>query len=134
MRVSHWQIFTRGLRGACPNCGQRLVFGTGLRLREFCPAPGCHLRWQRSPGYFLGAMVWNYALTVALVLPLTFEALVAGWVSETVALTVAVLLVLVLPILIYPASWSLWLMSYYFFLPHELPANASELYPTRDDE
>jgi uncharacterized protein (DUF983 family) len=134
MRVTLGQIFLRGLHGACPNCGGPLVFDRALRLREKCPVPGCGLRWQRSPGYYLGAMVWNYALTVALALPIVLEALVARWISQTTAVVLAVALALILPVFFYKAAWSLWLLSYYFILPHELPANANELIPTRDDE
>ena len=134
MHVTRRQIFSRGLHGACPNCGGPLRFEPGLRLPERCPAPGCGLRWQRSPGYYLGAVVWNYTLTVLLALPVVLESLAAGWIRLGPAIAIAVALALVLPVLFYKASWSLWLMTYYFFLPHELPANATELIPTRDDE
>jgi uncharacterized protein (DUF983 family) len=134
MRISLRQIVARGLRGRCPNCGGPLIFEHGLRLREQCPAPGCGLRWQRNQGYYLGAAVWNYTLTVFVVLPIVFAAWFAGWIGPTVTLFLAVAVALVCPLLFYKAAWSLWMMSYYFFLPHELPANATELIPTRDDE
>ncbi|MGA2053576.1 MAG: DUF983 domain-containing protein [Opitutales bacterium] len=134
MPVTLRQIVSRGLRCRCPNCGGPLIFERGLRLREQCPAPGCGLRWQRNPGYYLGAAVWNYTLTVFLVLPFVFLTWAAGWISEAVAIVLAVIVALVSPLLLYKAAWSLWMMSYYFFLPHELPANATELIPTRDDE
>jgi uncharacterized protein (DUF983 family) len=134
MRVSLRQIVSRGLRGRCPNCGGPLLFDRGLRLRDQCPAPGCGLRWQRSAGYYLGAAVWNYTIVVVLVLPLVLLAVVGGLISQRTAYILAPALALLLPFVFYKASWSLWMMSYYFFLPHELPANANELIPTRDDE
>jgi len=134
MRVTLRQIVSRGLTGRCPNCGGPLVFDRGLRLRDQCPAPGCGLRWQRSPGYYLGAAVWNYTLAVLVIFFVVLLLVKTAWLGTTGMAILAVFLALLLPLLFYKAAWSLWMLSYYFFLPHELPANATELIPTRDDE
>ncbi len=134
MPVTLRQIVSRGLSCRCPNCGGPLVFDRGLRLRDQCPAPGCGLRWQRSPGYYLGTAVWNYTLAVLVIFLAVLLVLETGWLSQTALVILAVVLALLLPVLFYKAAWSLWMMSYYFFLPHELPANATERFPARDDE
>jgi hypothetical protein len=135
MPVTRRQITMRGLRCQCPNCGGRLVFGRRMRLIEDCPHPGCGLRWWRGEGFFLGAMVWNYGVTVfGLLAPITL-ACYLGWLRPSVAVALALLAAVVFPWVFYKLSWSLWLASYYFFLPHELPANAgADFHPPIDDE
>lgn len=125
-------IIKRGLMQACPNCGSRSLFLGRFRLRYRCP--GCGLKLSRSDGFFLGAMVWNYGLTVFGALPVV---LLCAWLFHfpkalTVGLCVGV--GLIMPILIYRFAWGLWLASYYFVLPHELPANATEAIPADEDE
>jgi len=92
------------------------------------------MKLARSDGFFLGATVWNYGLTAFGCFPV----LVAGFVLGLYSLTTLTVLgggaALLLPALIYPWSWSLWLMTYYLALPHELPANATERIPTDEDE
>jgi hypothetical protein len=59
----------------CPNCGQGKVFyGNKIpffgipKMRETCEV--CHYKFDREPGYFLGAMYVSYGLAV-------FEGIVA---------------------------------------------------------
>jgi len=111
----------------CPNCGGPLVFARGMRLAEKCPA--CGARWERGNGFFLGAMVWNYGVTVFGLLPFVVLAAISGWISIPIAIGLGIGLGIVFPILFYKYSWSLWLTSYYLVLPNELPANAGEEHP-----
>jgi uncharacterized protein (DUF983 family) len=134
MPVSLSLIVQRGLRGRCPNCGGPLIFGRGWRLLNQCPAPDCGLRWQRSDGFHLGAFVVDYAIAVFVGLPLLVLAAARGWLSTRVATAAAFGVALLFPPLFYKASWSLWLMIYYFVLPHELPANTTDRIPARADE
>lgn len=59
----------------CPNCGkahvfykQKIPFFGVPKMRETCEA--CHYKFDREPGYFLGAMYVSYGLAV-------FEGIVA---------------------------------------------------------
>jgi uncharacterized protein (DUF983 family) len=56
------------LGGLCPRCRMAPVFhGSMLWLtpmHERCAA--CHLKFEREPGYFLGAMYISYAMAVPL--------------------------------------------------------------------
>jgi len=54
----------------CPNCGKGHVFYKSKvpffgapKMRETCEV--CHYKFDREPGYFLGAMYVSYALAVA---------------------------------------------------------------------
>ncbi len=96
--------------------------------------PSCGLKIQRSDGFFLGAMVWNYALTVFLGMPLV---LLLGWngiLSVNQVIVLCTLVGVVGPFVGYRLAWSLWLMSYYWVLPHELPANQDPAIPVDEDE
>jgi len=50
------------LRQRCPRCRQGPIFSGRLSMNECCPR--CGLRFEREPGYFLGAMYFSYALSI----------------------------------------------------------------------
>lgn len=81
---------------------------------------------ERGDGYFLGPLCINYAcVALGFVAPILLLG-VAGWMALTTALALALAGALLLPILFYRASWSLWLTIYYLCLPDELHANRPE--------
>lgn len=56
------------LHGLCPRCRQGRIFSRSLfaglpKMNDLCPA--CGLKFEREPGYFLGAMYISYAMGVA---------------------------------------------------------------------
>jgi len=59
---------TRIIQGKCPKCGQAHVFKKQANLfsfpqmKETCDV--CGYKFDREPGYFLGAMYFSYALAV----------------------------------------------------------------------
>ncbi len=57
------------LRLRCPICGAGRVFSGTFAMPECCPA--CGLKFQREPGYFLGAMYFSYALAIPIIFVLT---------------------------------------------------------------
>lgn len=123
------QIFARGLTVRCPNCGARTLFKGILKVNERCPV--CGLLFEREPGFFLGAMVINYTLTVMIAFVVPVVALLAGVgygpMRHQIELGVgAAIAAALLPFFFYRPSKSLWLMAYYAFLPGELPANATQ--------
>lgn len=125
LKVTRGQIISRGLTNCCPNCGSRSLFqrGTLFRMNEQCPA--CGLRFNRGgdEGFYLGSLSLNYGVTlVGFLVPialLAFFDIIAPMTAIVVALVGAVFV----PILLYRPSRSWWLMNYYVFLPHHLPAN-----------
>lgn len=132
IHASRAEILVRGLKVRCPNCGGKPIFRGWFRLHYRCPH--CAMKMARSDGFFLGAMVWNYGLTVFGCFPLLFALFFAGAYGTTVLALLCLGVGLLVPALIYPWAWSLWLMTYYLVLPHELPANAREDIPTDEDE
>ncbi len=132
MKVTRSQILARGLRNQCPNCGAPALFQTARRFRINERCPPCGLKFDRGDGFFLGPFVLNYSVTVfgfvGPVILLYFFRVIGPWPT----LIAAAIGVLVLPALLYRASWSWWLMIYFYFLPEKLTNNRVDL--ERDDE
>jgi uncharacterized protein (DUF983 family) len=71
------------LRQRCPRCRMGVIFRYSIfrgfpKMHERCPV--CELRFEREPGYFLGAMYVSYGLglvMVALIAALLWS--VTGW-------------------------------------------------------
>jgi len=65
--------FQAVLHERCPRCREGPLFRAplwrcGIAVHECCPV--CGLRYEREPGYFLGAMYISYALSIPAVLVL----------------------------------------------------------------
>ena len=76
--------FVAALCQRCPRCRQAPIFHSWLQMNEVCPR--CGLRFEREPGYFLGAMYFSYPLSVPLLglLILAWHLLLPGWRIELV--------------------------------------------------
>jgi uncharacterized protein (DUF983 family) len=111
------RVLARGLRLQCPRCGAGAVFDGWFRMQTHCVA--CDLAFEREPGYFVGAIYVNYALTVAVVMPgyLALDAIFGA--SLLTQLACWVTFVLVFPVWAYRYSKSLWLAVDHLLDPHE---------------
>ena len=133
MKVTKGQIFNRGITHCCPNCGAKKLFQADAFFALNPECPDCGLKIERDEGFFLGSMSLNYAVTtVGFLFPVLILYLV-GALSGMVAAVTAGVGALGFPVLFYRSSRSWWLMSYYFFLPHHLPANCGAA-PDNEDE
>jgi uncharacterized protein (DUF983 family) len=102
-------VLRRGARRRCPNCGSGDIFTAWFRMRERCPT--CGLRFEREAGFFVGALFVNFAIT---------EVLLFVWIAGTFFLALphprvtplllagAGLIAIVVPVLCYPISKTLW--------------------------
>lgn len=125
MKVSRAQIVARGLLNRCPNCGGRTLFQEGslFRVNRTCPACGFEIERGSDEGFFLGSMSLNYGVTlVCFLIPVMLLAYFKV-IGTTLAVVLAAVGAIGFPALFYRSSRSWWLMNYYFFLPHHLPAN-----------
>lgn len=135
MKVTRGQIVARGLTHCCPNCGQHTLFKAGslFQINKACPACGFRFERDNDEGFFLGSMSLNYGVTlVGFLLPvmlLAFFKIIGVRTAVILAVTGAILF----PALFYRSSRSWWLMNYYFFLPHHLPANGGKGRGGEDD-
>lgn len=100
----------RGLRGRCPNCGERDVFDGWFHLKLTCPV--CAIEFQDEEGFFLGPFMMNVTLVftlmfvvlVGLILMLAADANASPWGFVAVGGAVAV----AVPVLAYPPSCTTW--------------------------
>ncbi len=60
-----WQIVGRSCRLRCPVCGEGQLFAGYFKMNQQCAA--CGEVFQRGPGYYLGAIYFNYGLTSVLI-------------------------------------------------------------------
>lgn len=120
-KVTKKQIILRGLRNRCPNCGRSSLFEKGVKPYQECPS--CGVAFERGEGFYMGAMCVNYGITILFYLiPLLLLA-VYGVIETQTAVVLGVVGSFLFPLLFYRPSRSWWIMSYFYFLPQELPAN-----------
>ena len=81
---------------------------------------------ERGDGFFLGALSINYGIVAFFYISPLLICGFAGWLPLEAVITVAFTGALILPLVLYRLSWSLWLMAYYSILSDELHANRPE--------
>jgi uncharacterized protein (DUF983 family) len=114
------------LTGRCPRCRQGRVFPPFLSRRfvsmnQTCDV--CGLKFEREPGYFLGAMYFSYTLGVLTILPVSLLLiLVAGWDLAPVMVVMVVQTLISMP-LFFRYSRVMWLHLDLAFIPIEEKQN-----------
>lgn len=91
------------------------------------------MAFERDDGFFLGAATLNYVVALFLALLPVLILFLSGILSVTTATVIGMLGAVLFPILFYRTSRSWWLMFYFYFLPHELPANREGIPPYEDN-
>jgi uncharacterized protein (DUF983 family) len=111
------KVWWRGIRRRCPRCGSKGIFTGWFALADRCPS--CAYSFEREEGYWTGAMIVNFAAA-----ELTFAALLLGvvaltWpdVPWTPLLVAGVAAMIIVPIIFYPFSKSLWVAGDYAINP-----------------
>jgi len=107
-RPGHLRMLWWGLTKRCPRCGRGQLFQRWFTMLEDCPR--CRLHFEREPGYWTGAMAVNIAVTsasfgIGFVIAL---ALTVPDVPVAPLLAIFVPAMIVLPIVFYPFSKTLW--------------------------
>lgn len=100
-------MLARALRRRCPRCGDH-AFETFFAMKAHCRR--CGLEFEREPGYWVGAMIINTTATFATFLAVFGGAILLTWpeVPWVWVLLVTAVTNLVIPILFYPISKTLW--------------------------
>jgi len=124
-------MVSRALRRGCPSCGTP-AFTSWFTMRESCG--GCGLAFEREPGYWVGAVTINTAVTfisfVTLFAALTF----LNWpdVPWGLVMSVTVAVNVILPVVLYPISKTMWSaleMSWHPLEPQEIADAAARMEP-----
>ena len=103
-----FRAFARGAVRPCPRCGGGRLFETWFKIKERCPR--CGFRLEREEGGFLGAMTFNYAITAVIWLAVFVVWLVVDLPEVHVFLltVVSLAIAIVVPLLFWPLSKTLW--------------------------
>ena len=107
----------RGLRRRCPICGIGKPFIGWFRMTPTCPH--CGYRYEREDGYWVSAMIVNTAVTEA-IFGVAFVAVLIATLPEVAwapVLIVGAITNVVVPILFYPLSKTVWVAMDVFFHP-----------------
>ncbi|HUG08045.1 MAG TPA: DUF983 domain-containing protein [Acidimicrobiia bacterium] len=120
--LSRARLMSRGMRRRCPRCGEPAFVGW-FRMKKHCSR--CGLQFERDHGYWVGAVIINTTVIFA-----TFLVVFGGMVLLTfpdvpwvTVLIVTALANIVIPIVFYPISKSLWSsmeLSWHPLEPHEI--------------
>ena len=102
------RAFARGAVRHCPRCGGGRLFTSWFKIRERCPR--CGFRLEREEGGFLGAMTFNYAITAVIWLAVFVVWLAVDLPDVRVFLltVVSISIAVVVPLLFWPISKTLW--------------------------
>jgi uncharacterized protein (DUF983 family) len=106
--VGGFRAFVRGVARHCPRCGSGHLFASWFKIRERCPR--CGFRLEREEGGFLGAMTINYTVTAVVWLAVFVVWLVLDLPDvHVLRLTIVSLAIaVVVPLLFWPFSKTLW--------------------------
>jgi uncharacterized protein (DUF983 family) len=119
MKNRIWKAATTAARLGCPRCGARTLFRGAFKMNEQCAR--CGLRFEREPGYFVGAIYMNYAATV---LPIVAGFLLLDAYTD-IGLGTQLLIWsaagIILPLVFYRYSRSCWLALDHLLSPEERP-------------
>ncbi len=113
-----WTLATRGVLLRCPNCGKATLVRGLLQVHDRCRV--CGLLFEHDEGFFLGALVLNYMVTALVGIIPAIVAVATGTWSVPFAIGFAALASVLFPILFYWHAKSLWLATYYTFVPDDL--------------
>ena len=112
-RLARAEGHALGLR--CPRCGRAPLFRGWFSMNSVCAV--CDLRFERAPGYWIGAIYVNYGVTVTIAVAGFFllRAL-ADW-QTGAQLALWVPFVVLFPLWFFRYSRSLWLALEYALNP-----------------
>jgi len=102
-------MFARGLLRRCPRCGSfRAWFRRWWSMTPRCRA--CGYRYERQPGFSLGATTMNTIVTFGLIGVVLVVGVIASYPDVAVGpiLAVAVPVAVIVPVVFYPISYTLW--------------------------
>lgn len=100
-------LFIRGLRQRCPICGKGKIFRGFFKTYERCPV--CNFTYEREEGYYTGAIAINLVVTELLIAIIAVPAAASQAVSIPVLILLGIGMTVLLPLLLYRPTKSLWI-------------------------
>lgn len=102
----------------CPVCGKGKLFKSWFKMNERCPV--CNLKFEREEGYFSSSMAINLVISELLIAAFTvpLAIMIPLWQLFLFGAPVVILL----PLLFFHHSRSLWLSMDYYLHPLHSPS------------
>ncbi len=119
--MSFSNILARSLRLRCPQCGQGPLFAGWLRMHPRCEH--CGLAFQREPGFFLGAIYFNYGLTALIITASFFGLYLGAGIQPNVLLWPLTAFCVLFPLWFFRYARALWLGFDQYWDPRESAAH-----------
>ena len=118
LRPSRGLMLWRGVRRKCARCGSGKLFRRWFRMVETCPR--CDLKFEREPGYWVGAVAMNTAVIgfLFVVVLIAFSAATVPDIPWVTLLLVELPIMAFGPVFFYPFSKTLWVAIDRAFLAH----------------
>ena len=102
-----WLLLQRGLRQRCPVCGKGKIFQGFFKTYERCPV--CNFKFEREEGYYSGAMAVNLVVSELLIVIIAVPLAASGGVSVPLLVVLGATIPILLPILFYRPTKSIWM-------------------------
>lgn len=99
----------RAIVRRCPRCGANEIFTGWAALEEHCPT--CGHKFEREPGYWVGALIINMAATLVAFLGTIGVGVALTWpdVAWNALFVATIAVALLVPVVFYPWSKSIWM-------------------------
>ena len=108
-------LLRRGLRQRCPVCGRGKIFAGFFKTYEKCPV--CGFEFEREPGDYTGAMAINLVVSELLIAIVAVPLAASQAVPVSTLIILGVTLPILLPVLFYRPTKSLWMSFDHFIHP-----------------
>jgi uncharacterized protein (DUF983 family) len=106
-KPSYATLIGRALRLRCPACGQAKLFRGWISMND--PCPECGRKFDRAPGYLLGAIYFNYGVTALLVVVCYFSMFLTGTLTGKQLLWTLTAFAVLFPLWFFRYARALWI-------------------------
>ena len=108
MRTTFWPMLGRALLRRCPRCGGKGWFRGWFAKEERCRT--CGYRYERQPGFLLGALTINTIVTFGLLAVVLLVGSILSYPDIAVVpmLITALAVAILVPIVFYAFSYTIW--------------------------
>jgi uncharacterized protein (DUF983 family) len=108
IRTTFWPMLGRALLRRCPRCGGKGWFTGWFQKTDRCQT--CGYRYERQPGFLLGAVTINTIVTFGLLGLVLIVGMVLTYpdIAFVPIVTAAIAVTVVVPIVGYPFSYTVW--------------------------
>jgi len=116
------KVLGRAIRLKCPSCGQMAIFKSFLAINKSCA--NCGLAFQPEPGFYVGAIYINVAITYFVILGAFLISLIFSWAITDLTFFTMVALAAIVPVSFFRWSRSFWLALNFLVLKPDRTLNS----------